>query len=229
MLKAIIFDCDGVIANTEPLHMAAFQRVLRERGIDLSADEYYRDYLAHDDRGCFEKALSRGAFDATPDLISGMIALKASYLLPVMQEQLEVFAGVREFVADVSSRLPIAIASGALRHEVKLILECAGIAERFIAVVAAEDVKRGKPDPEAFLEALGRINAAVSGEIKAKEALVIEDSIPGVKAAKAAGMRCLAVTNTYPGDRLTQADIVVNTLEGLNVTRIEGMLGCAEC
>jgi beta-phosphoglucomutase len=223
MLKALIFDCDGVIADTEPLHMAAFQRVLAEFGVALTTAEYYDQYLAYDDRGCFEKVFENKGLPAAAGQIADLIALKARYLEPVMQERLRVFPGVVNFVESAGAKYPLAVASGALRREVELILNCAGIIDSFATIVAAEDVARGKPNPDPFIEAQARLNALGSGMITANECLVIEDSIHGVKAARAANMKCLAVTNSYPEQLLDEADLVVPTLERLTLQEVEAL------
>jgi len=224
VLRAVIFDCDGVIANTEPLHMAALQRVLAEENIILSKEDYYRDYLAYDDRGAFEKAFRGRAVSPSSDQISHLIERKAAYLEPVIHEALEVYPGVVSLARRAAESRPIAVASGALRREVLLILNRAGIADCFAAVVAAEDVVRGKPNPDAFLEALTRINSGQSALIQPPECLVIEDSILGINAARSAGMCCLAVTNSYPRADLAAADLIVDTLEGLDIDAIEGLV-----
>lgn len=220
-MRAIIFDCDGVIADTEPMHFAAFQRVLAEQQISLTAEEYYRDYLAYDDRGCFERVLEQQGVRPSDDRISRLIERKTAYLKPVMQDSIAVFPGVADFVRSAAAKYPLAIASGALRHEVEMVVRHAGIIDKFVAIVTAEDVSQGKPNPESFLEARAQINAAMQTAIEPAECLVIEDSIHGINAARAAGMRCLAVTNSYPRHKLAAADIVVDGLSGLTITDVE--------
>jgi len=228
MLKALIFDCDGVIADTEPMHLAAFQRVLSEEGIDLSAREYYAEYLANDDVGAFQKILSAHSRAARPELISELIQRKSRYLEPVMRDNLRIFPGVVPFVTAAAEFWPLAVASGALRHEVALVLKHAGIANRFVSIVAAEDVTHGKPDPAAFMTALSRINITRGAGIRPEETLVIEDSIHGVNAALAAGMLCLAVTNSYPKEKLANAHLIVDSLERLDVRQLQRMLVLSE-
>jgi HAD superfamily hydrolase (TIGR01509 family) len=227
MLQAIIFDCDGVIANTEPLHMAALQRVLAEESIPLSREEYYSDFLAYDDRGALRKAFAKHGRALDDAELSRLSQRKAAMMEPIMNEGLEVFPGIAEFVTAAALSYPIAVASGAIRHEVELILRHAGIYERFAAIVAAEDVRNGKPDPEAFLEALSRINRKCSASINPGDCLVIEDSVPGVSAARSAGMICLAVTNSYPRSMLAEAHLVIDSFAGLSIAAVKGMLSVA--
>lgn len=216
MLRAIIFDCDGVIADTEPLHFAAFQRVLAEEGIALTKEDYYRYYLAFDDRGCFRKAFSNSA-TLTTEKLAELIARKASYIEPVMRTHLRYFPGVADFIRRAAVKYPLAIASGALKREIEMVLDFGGVKDCFLAIVSAEDVARGKPDPESFLKAHGILNAHAAVAISPQECLVIEDSLHGVEAASLAGMPVLAVTNSYSKDQLSKANLVVESLDGLSL------------
>lgn len=225
MLRAIIFDCDGVIADTEPLHLAAFQRVLEEEGITLSKDEYVERFLALDDRGCFTKVYEENKRELSPARLAELIARKAGYIEPVMEERLRFFPGSAEFIREASLIYPVAIASGALRSEIELILKHGGVRDCFDVIVSAEDVSKSKPDPEPFLLARLLLSAAMAVDIEPEACLVIEDSIHGVEAARGAGMRVLAVTNSYPKEELTTADCVVDSLEGLSISSLEAIFG----
>jgi HAD superfamily hydrolase (TIGR01509 family) len=217
MLRAIIFDCDGVIADTEPLHLAALQKMLAEEDITLTEEDYYRHYLALDDRGAFTKAFSENERPLTRERLAGLIMRKASYVEPVMRTHLRLFPGVAEFIRAAAADYPLAVASGALRHEIEMILKYGGIQDCFHIIVSAEDVERGKPDPESFLKALALINERNGQSISPGECLVIEDSIHGIHAAHHARMKCLAVTNSYPKDKLSEADSIVSSLAGLTL------------
>ena len=221
MLRAIIFDCDGVIADTEPLHQATFQQVLAEEGITVTKDDYYRHYLALDDRGCYTKAFSENGRSLTQDKLIELIARKASYIEPMMRAQMRIFPGVARFIQESANRYPLAVASGALRHEIELILECGAILDCFQTIVSAEDVTQGKPDPESFLKALALINERTGESIAPSECLVIEDSIHGIRAARLAGMKRVAVTNSYPKDQLSEADSVVDSLASFSLRQAE--------
>jgi HAD superfamily hydrolase (TIGR01509 family) len=221
MLRAIIFDCDGVIADTEPLHFAALQKVLAEEGIDLGKESYYREYLALDDRGCFLKAFYNRGAALTQEKLSELIARKSAAVEPLMNAHLRLFPGVADLIREASQRFIVAVASGALTREVELILRTGGVKECFKAIVGAEDVARSKPHPDPFLEALKRINAGSEAQISPAECLVIEDSFHGVQAAHAAGMRCVAVTNSYRREMLAEAELVVATFEDLPLAQLE--------
>jgi beta-phosphoglucomutase len=223
MLRAIIFDCDGIIADTEPLHFATFQRVLEQEGIELTREEYYARYLALDDRDCFTSVHRDRAVPLSRDKLAELIERKAGFLEPVMREGLRVFPGVVDFIKEAWLRYPLAVASGALTHEVELVLQHAGVRNCFQVIVAAEDVVSGKPDPEPFLKAWTRLSARQAQPFSPQESLVIEDSMPGVRAAHLAGMRCLAVTNSYPEARLVEADRIVDSLGAVSLKELEDL------
>ncbi|HWP43222.1 MAG TPA: HAD family phosphatase [Blastocatellia bacterium] len=221
MLRAIIFDCDGVIADTEPIHMAAFQKALLEEGIEISEEEYYSRYLAYDDRGCFTKVFADRNRQLDEQRLVELVRRKAQYVGPAMRTHMRIFPGVADFIGRAAASYPLAIASGALRHEIEMVLECGGVRHYFDAVISAEDVERSKPHPDPFLKALSAIAASRREEIAAAECLVIEDSVHGVRAARLAGMVCLAVTNSYDEAQLAEADRVVSSLEGLTLKEVE--------
>ncbi len=225
MLRAVIFDFDGVIADTEPLHFAAFRKVLAEIGVALTEADYYANYLGYDDKGCFAAALTANGRPAPPATVADLVARKAGAYMEHIRRHLVVFPGVRELVRGAAARYRLAIASGALRHEIEFILEQAGIRKEFAQITSAEDVTRGKPDPEGFLHALASLNRERPAEpLAAADCLVIEDSIPGIRAARAAGMKVLAVANTHTIQDLREADAVTHSLEGMNLTELSERL-----
>jgi len=215
MLRAIIFDFDGVVADSEPIHLAVFQRVLGEQGFFLSPEEYYAEYLGYDDKGCFRTFFTTHGQSPSDKTIDDLVARKAQTYLDHIKQNLIIFPGVCELVRDAASRHRLAIASGALRNEIEYVLECAGIRKEFEHITSAEDVRQGKPDPEPFVHALASLNrASRSGQVRLApdDCLVIEDSIPGIRAARAAGMKVLAVTNTHTVQDLHEADALTHSL-----------------
>ena len=186
-LTAIIFDFDGVIADTEPLHFAGFRQTLAEIGISLTESDYYANYLGYDDRGCFIAALTAHQHPTDPSALAQLMQRKARAYLESVKDHLVIFPGVHEFVREAAAAYPLAIASGALRHEIEVILEQAGLRKEFLHITSAEDVTRGKPDPQPFLQALNGLNRQRREQaITAGSCLVIEDSIPGIRSAKTA-------------------------------------------
>jgi HAD superfamily hydrolase (TIGR01509 family) len=224
-LAAVIFDFDGVIADTEPLHFAGFRRTLAEVGIILDESDYYANYLGYDDRGCFIAALEAHGQPSDPIVIARLMERKARAYLDSIREDLIVFPGVREFVQEAAASHPLAIASGALRREIELILEQAGLRKQFSHITSAEDVTRGKPDPQPFLHALQGLNRLHRGqEISPGACLVIEDSIPGIRAGKAAGMKVLAVANTHTVQDLHEAHAVAHSLGQVRLSELHERL-----
>ncbi|MGH7273612.1 MAG: HAD-IA family hydrolase [Nitrospiria bacterium] len=225
MLRALIFDFNGVIANDEPLHLELFQKVLAEEGLSLSEQDYYgKNYLGMDDRGCFTAVLEAHGRAPMEGDLQRLIDRKASYYQQSIQNRLILFPGAVDSVKLASAHYPLAIASGALRHEILMILEHAGIKQYFTAIVSAEDVREGKPSPDGFVEALKRLNnhpSRAAQPILPGECLAIEDSPFGIAAARSAGMKCLAIANSYPAERLREAHLVIKSLKGLTLEVIE--------
>jgi HAD superfamily hydrolase (TIGR01509 family) len=224
-LRAIIFDFDGVIADTEPLHFAGFRQTLAEIGISLTESDYYADYLGYDDRGCFIAALTANHHPTDPPALAQLMQRKAHAYLESVKEHLVVFPGVREFVREAAAVYPLAIASGALRHEIEVILEQAGLRKEFLHITSAEDVTRGKPDPQPFLQALNGLNRQRQVQaITAESCLVIEDSIPGIRGAITAGMKVLAVANTHTIQDLHEAHAVAQSLVQVRLSELRERL-----
>jgi HAD superfamily hydrolase (TIGR01509 family) len=224
-MRAVIFDFDGIIADTEPLHFEGLRRTLAGIGIALTEPDYYADYLGFDDRGCILEALRVNRRPATEPIVRDLMRKKAEAYLVSIQDHLVIFPGVREFVEEAAAAYPIAIASGALRLEIELILEQAGIRKAFRHITSAEDVIRSKPDPEPFLHALAGLNRQRGGLGLTPDAcLVIEDSLPGIRAAKAAGMKVLAVTNTHTVQDLHEAHAISPSLRETRLTALRARL-----
>lgn len=225
MLRAVIFDFNGIIVDDEPIHFELFKKVLGEEGIVLTEEAYYARYLGFDDRGAFIAGFqdnNRTLSDAT---VRELIERKAIYYQDAIRNHVTIFPGVKPLVADLAQSLPLAVASGALRNEIETILTTAGLINYFRAIVSAEDVERGKPEPEIFLKALAFLNAQTNGRepIQAADCIVIEDSKEGVRGARRAGMKCLAVTNSHPSELLDEATAVVKSLEAVTLDFLESL------
>lgn len=190
----------------------------------MTQQEYVDRYLAMDDKGCYRAVFAAHGRTATDDEIARLIAVKTDLYKKTAAQNLVILPGVVEFVMAVSQKYPLAMASGALRDEVRLMIGAAGIAHYFDVVVAAEDVTRGKPAPDAYLKALEGLNMKYPGRhIQPGECLVVEDSKHGLLSARAAGMKCAAVTTTYPAEELRAADRVVPVLTALRVKDLESL------
>jgi len=221
MLQAIIFDFDGVIADSEPLHLQAYQEILSGEGIDLTREDYYGKYLGFDDRGLFH-ALTRDKGVVVSDAqIDAWIGHKSSVIETRLSSPSVLFPGAIACVRALADRVPLAIASGALEPEIRLVLKGAGIAECFRTLASASDNVEGKPAPDLYLLALERLGKVAA--VEASRCVAIEDSMWGLEAARAAGLRSVGITHTYPADHLRRADIVVDRLEQITVESLSRM------
>jgi HAD superfamily hydrolase (TIGR01509 family) len=225
MLRAVIFDFNGIIVDDEPIHFKLFQRVLGEEGIVLTEEDYYASYLGFDDRGAFMAGFRENSRPLSAAKLQELIERKAVYYQEAIRNHVTVFPGVKNLVADLAQTLPLAVASGALRHEIETILKTLGLLDRFRAIVAAEDVTQGKPEPEIYLKALAALNARGGNgkPIEAADCVVIEDSKEGIRGARRAGMKCLAVTNSHPAELLSDADAVVKNLEDVKLNFLQNI------
>ena len=224
-LKAVIFDFDGVIANTEPIHLGAFQRTLDGLGIRLTEEDYYARYLAYDDKTFFRRFLGDRDYEHEEALIAELIQRKSGHYDNLIKGNIEILPGVRNFIEMIAGKYRIAIGSGAMKGEIEDILEFAGIRGLFEIIVGAEDIENCKPAPDVYLEVLRRLNesSSASENISAYECLVIEDSVSGIKAALAAGMKCLAVTNSYSADELSSAHMVRESLSSVGTEDLSAL------
>lgn len=223
-LQAIVFDFDGVIADSEPLHLRGFQQALAEEGIELTPQEYYARYLGYDDTGVFEALAHDRGLAMTDRRITELVERKGACVRRMMHEGSVLFPGAREFIREAAAAVPIAIASGALRHEIDEIVEAAGVADLFSAIVAAGDTPQSKPSPAPYLLAFERLRAATGGGLDPRRCVAIEDSRWGLESARGAGLRCVAVTNSYPPDELPGAELVVDGLQALTVPMLDRLV-----
>ncbi len=206
---AVIFDFDGVLADTEPLHCRAFQFAAATIGQSLSPDDYYRQFLGLTDRECLAEICRRGRVAPTAATFESLLQRKRSRYAQLLGE-VTLFAGMEEVLCELHEVALLAIASGAFRDEIDAVLAGAGVADRFAVIVSAEDVQAGKPAPDGFLCALRRINAGGAAAITAAQCVVVEDSPRGIAAAHAAGMRCIGVMTTQSRAALAAADVVID-------------------
>lgn len=221
MLQAIVFDFDGVIADNEPLHLRAFQHVLEEEGIALAEPEYYDRYLGYDDVGMFRAlGANRGKRWAT-EHVAGLVKRKAVKLEALERDVSVLFPGVDAAIRRAAARVPLAIASGALGAEIRRVLERVGLMSCFQAIVAAEDTLAGKPAPDPYLRAVALLSERAGAPIAPGSCVAVEDSHWGLESARAAGLRTVGVTQTYDAEALGPADLVVPSLDRLDLGALE--------
>jgi len=218
MPGAVIFDFDGVITDSEILHLRAFNRVLAQHNIDITTKDYYKDYLGLTDFDCFKALVDEGRLKPDAQGIKNLVKQKNLVFEELVKTEGRIIEGVRDFL-DVLKRndIGMAICSGALLAEIELILKQSRLRPFFEVIVSAEQIKEGKPNPEGFLLALQRLNEERENPILADECIVIEDSHWGLEAAKAAGMHTIAVTNSYAADQLAMAEKIVTRLDELSI------------
>ncbi|HVW28675.1 MAG TPA: HAD family phosphatase [Polyangiaceae bacterium] len=215
MFPATIFDYNGVLVDDEVVHLEAFRDVLAPLGIALSEEDYWRRYLGFDDAGAFRAILSDHARHATDEQIRQLIEAKRPRYLVRAKGALRGFAGAAELLRRRAAAGPVAIVSGALRDEISLGLSVLGAEATVDVIVSAEDTEHSKPHPEGYLRGIEALRPALGDH--AAHAVVIEDSIAGVEAAKAAKLVCVAVTHSYAGQELSRAgaDLVVDRLDDI--------------
>lgn len=224
MLKAIIFDFNGVILDDEPLHFEAMRDAVADLGIQLTREDYWNKYLPFDDTECLETVCRDHSFELNEATRREALARKARNYQQQLRGGFPLFSGAAQLVQAAAGRYPLALASGARRTEIESALESTGLRRYFTVIVAAEDFVLGKPNPESFLLALEWLNAARdTTPILPGECLVIEDSVGGVRGARAAGMACMAVTSSYPREALSAANRVVSTLEDIQLDSLNAL------
>ena len=222
MLKAVIFDFDGVITDSEVLHLRAFNKVLAKYNFQIEKKDYYTKYLGFTDNDCFEHLINDGLLKMSRQQIPALIEQKNEVFENLAKSEGKTIEGVHEFLSMVdSNNIPLAICSGTLMTEIELILEEAKLRHYFKLIISAENVRKGKPHPEGFLLALKKLNKICKNQIAEKQCIIIEDSLWGLQAAKAAGMHCIAVTNSYDAGQLSLADKIVDKLSDLTIDDLQ--------
>jgi beta-phosphoglucomutase len=218
-LRAIVFDFDGVIANSEPLHFRAFRDVLAGKSEDLTEADYYSTYLGFDDVGVFATVNAdrrRGWSDRD---LADMVADKALRLAELERDASVLFPGAAEAIARAAAAMPIAIASGALGPEIRRVLKHAGLTHHFAAIVSAEDTPLSKPAPDPYALAVSLLRRHIGGApLQPSECVAIEDSRWGLQSARVAGLKTVGVTSAYDRAELEpHSDLVITSLAELNI------------
>jgi beta-phosphoglucomutase len=220
-LQAIVFDFDGVIADSEMLHLRAYQHVLAAEGIAISSQEYFDHYLGYDDVGVFKALAQEKGLALDEARLQQLIERKGERYESLAAAGDLLFPGAAEFIRTAAASIPIAIASGALTHEIEEVLERAELRSLFPVIVGADQTLRSKPDPEPYQAAFARLRSLTGRDLEPWRTVAIEDSKWGLVSARAADLRCVAVTNTYPADELRpDAELVVS---GLNTLTLEAL------
>ena len=222
MLKAVIFDFDGVVCDSELLHYKALNAVFNKYGVDISKEEHWQTYLGYSDLDNIAAVNRDYDMGLSEEQVRQLIDEKKTIFDDLITKERVIIDGVSEFIQRlVDADIRRAICSGALRSDIELMLSGTEFQDAFEVMVTADDVTHGKPDPEGYLLALEGLNR--SGDpVKANECVVIEDSHWGLEASAAAGMHPVAVTNTYGRDALDgKAERIVDRLDELFVEDLQ--------
>ncbi len=209
MTEALLFDFNGVIVDDEEQHFQALRAVLGDEGIPLSRDQYYAEYLGFDDRMGFVEAFRRAGRTVTSEHLERLVAEKSRAYEGLINRSLSLVPSAAEFVERAVERFRLGVVSGALRREIDLVLDRTGLRRHFEVIIAAEDVKRCKPDPAGYLAAHAALDRRRA--LAVERCVAIEDSLPGLQAARAAGMRCAMLSTSHEPAALTAADVVWST------------------
>jgi HAD superfamily hydrolase (TIGR01509 family) len=210
---AVIFDFNGTISHDEPLLADLFSRIFAEIGIEVPASLYFEEFAGYSDPEIVERMLERFGRGGDKQAAEHLLRRRTELYLEEIARRPTVLPRAAEAVRRIAAAVPVAIASGAARREIDAVLRANGLDDVFDVVVSAEDVERGKPDPEGYVLALGRLNATLPRPVAAEDVLVIEDSDQGLAAAVAAGMRCIVIEGTSPPDRLGAAEALIPALD----------------
>jgi beta-phosphoglucomutase len=214
-VTAIVFDFDGVLADSEPLHLRAYQELLEPSGVHLTRDVYYERYLGYDDEGVFQQVSRDFGLLLGDEEIELLIVEKARRFEAMISRSNVLYPAAVPAVLALAASFPLGICSGALRREIELMLQGAALSGAFKFIVSADDVERSKPDPEPYALA-----AARHGRPPA-ECVAIEDSHWGLQSAREAGLRTIGVTTTYAADALRpHADVVVTSLAEVTADKL---------
>ena len=219
--EAVLFDFDGILVDSEPMHYRAFIEVLDPLGMGFPWKEYVEIYMGFDDRDAFREAFRAKGIDLDGANLANLVAAKSRAFQEGIRSGVTTYPGAVSMIESLhAAGQPLALCSGALRSDIDPILVQMGVARRFGVIVSADDVRRSKPDPESYALAFGRLSERYAALLTVPEkSVAVEDTPAGIRSAKGAGLRVLAVTNSYGAEELAEADWIADSLESV---RIEG-------
>lgn len=210
-VRAVIFDFNGTLSDDEPILFRIYAEMFAEQGLPLTQEQYVDELAGHSEEEIIGRWLGRDRADL-PKLVAERIARYRD----AVADGATVYPEVRDAVRHAASRGPVALVSGAAREEIAPVVDAAGLAPLFVALVTADDVVEGKPHPEGYLRALELLGDG----IPADEVLAFEDTDVGVASAKAAGLQCVGITRTLGAARLARADALIPAIDLETVQRL---------
>lgn len=223
-LEGVVFDFDGVIANSEPLHLRVYQILLAQEGLPFAASEYYERYLGIDDIGVFQALAHDKGLDIGGDRVAELLARKTEIFLRLAREGHVLFEGAVDCVTSIGAAVPVAIASGALRHEIEEILDSAGLLDHVPVIVAAGETPRGKPAPDPYATAVAWMSRSCGRSLDPSRVVGIEDSRTGLRSARAAGLRTLGLSTSYPAGALIEAERVLPDISHVTLELLDTLV-----
>tara|TARA_B100002019_G_scaffold207304_1_gene180026 strand:+ start:318 stop:983 length:666 start_codon:yes stop_codon:yes gene_type:complete len=220
MLNAVIFDFDGVILDSEGLHFKVFNQVLEKHKINISWDDYQQKYIGFNDEEAFKSIFKINKKRLNKKIIEDLIHQKAIiFEKSIKNDEVDVFPGVVQLIKSIPVKLPIGLCSGALRSDIEPVIKNLKIKRFFKSIVTAEDTIKSKPFPEPYLLSLKNLNIQ-----DPSKTVAIEDTPAGINSAKEAGMKVLAVTNTFSSGYLYEADAIASSLAEVNRKTLEDLI-----
>jgi beta-phosphoglucomutase len=215
--EAVLFDFDGILVDSEPMHYRAFTEILDPLGMGFPWKEYVEIYMGFDDRDAFREAFRAKGIDLDDASLAKLVAAKSGAFLRGLRDGVTAYPGAASLIESLhAAGLPLALCSGALRSDIDPILARLGVARRFDVIVSADDVRRSKPDPESYALAFARLSERYVTLLTVPgNSIAVEDTPAGIRSAKGAGLRVLAVTNSYGAGELAEADWIADSLESV--------------
>ena len=217
--EAVLFDFDGILVDSEPMHHRAFNEVLDPLGLGFTWQEYVQTYMGFDDRDAFREAFRAKGIALDDANLANLVAAKSEAFLRGLRDGVTAYPGSVPMIASLhAAGLPLALCSGALRSDIDPILARLGVARCFDVIVSADDVRRSKPDPESYALAFSRLaERHVPSLTVPGRSIAVEDTPAGIRSAKEAGLRVLALTNSYDAGDLAEADWITDSLENVRI------------
>ena len=218
-IEAVIWDMDGVIADTAPFHLKAWQQAFQKRGTNFTEEDFRHNFGQRNDT-IIRDTLGQSVSQSEIDVIAQE---KETIFRNSARGKIKPLPGAIELIKSLSERrIKMALGSSAPLENIQLLTQSLGINNYFDVIISGRDVSEGKPNPQVFLLAARKLG------VEPENCIVIEDAVAGVAAAKKAGMHCLAITNTHPSQSLHQADLIVDSLEAITVNDLEELFSSSQ-